>query len=271
MTSKLTCIVILVIYFQFCLAQNTPSFLQFQLKDQISQEPIPYAHISSKGKLITISNYAGYLSIHIGHNLDSITISSVGYETHAVQIDRSKTTGENQIIYISPSSNKLNEVIITPQSLKTLIAEIYEQIPNKYCSEPHILVGKYQEYYKDTSNNIIAQMDFEIEVYKKGYTTKNIRGEIAVKKYNRNLKDTFDINHIISAGPHIPHRFDFVMKRDGFINPHKNSGYAYTFLQEIKYNNRKVEVISFQPKKGSLLGVSFFWKTLFRPSRKSIY
>ena len=108
-------------------------------------------------------------------------------------------------------------------------------------------------------------MNSELEIFKQGYNSKNKRGDVVAHNFQRNMKDSSSIKHIINSGPHIPHRFDFVMKREEFINPSKNSGYEYTYLKEISYNNRKIDVISFEPKKGSLLGGSYYGKLFIDP------
>jgi hypothetical protein len=186
-----------------------------------------------------------------------------------LRIEDFVTNGKSIIIKLSPSNQALNEEVVTPNSLKSLIAEIYREIPNKYYSTPHKLIGNYQEFYKDTSNNINANINSKIEVIKDSYRNKNKKGVVKIKEYNRDISDSSKFEHLIGAGPHIPHRFDFVMRRDEFINPDKFNQYKYTFIKEVMYKNRLLDVIKFEPKK-SIFGSSFYGK-IFIDSKEKVF
>ncbi len=51
------------------------------------------------------------------------------------------------------------------------------------------------------------------------------------------------------AGTHIPHRFDFVMKRQDPLNIKKIDDYYFKITDTIQYDNKEVIKVSFQPRK----------------------
>ena len=251
MSRRLFIFLILILSTFASLAQPSGcQFLNIQLLDQQSKEPIPYAHILSNEKLITLSDYAGYFKILMSRTPKMLTVSSVGYETQQVDTSTLQIEKINKI-YIKPDTRELSEVTITPTSLKDLIAEIYYLIPEKYVGQDHTLEGRYQEFYQDTTNNILAYMQSDLIVAKNSYHKKSQRGEVKTTNIKRELVDTLVTKYIIYAGPHIPHRFDFVMQRMDFINPEKFGKYEFTFLKEIHHEGRKLDVIGFEPSKGS--------------------
>ncbi len=105
----------------FCLLFMTikaQSVVSCTITDCKTKEPIPYVHVGIAGKNTgTITNEQGLFTLNIPDSLklESLTISSIGYETQRLAINMIKTQ-----LKLCPSNIQLSEVVIRPKKEKTL-------------------------------------------------------------------------------------------------------------------------------------------------------
>ena len=103
------------------------------IKDNLTQEPIPFVSVySSKGTGV-MANEEGFFRLHLEartKTIDTIYFSCIGYETLA----REAPQFRDSVVLLKPKSIALNSVILTNKDLtvKEIIKAIKKDIPNKY-------------------------------------------------------------------------------------------------------------------------------------------
>ncbi|MBU2884887.1 carboxypeptidase-like regulatory domain-containing protein [Gilvimarinus agarilyticus] len=240
----LTCLLLFSFFLVFAQKDQSKSF---QLLDANTSMPVPYAHIIHEDRLIAMTDYYGNFKLKLNGTEGQYLVSCIGYENLIFNITR--LSGHSfEKLWIKPSERLLGEVTISPTSLQDMIAEVYDNIPKAYTSTPHLLIGVLHEKYTDTTGHVHISSEALLQVQKLDYKSQRNRGDVKIdslsKKYD--VKDT--LYSKIYAGAHIPHRFDFVMRKEDFINPNGFDKYDYSYLGEWESNNQKLTVIGFEPK-----------------------
>ncbi|SMD34050.1 hypothetical protein SAMN04488029_1813 [Reichenbachiella faecimaris] len=229
-----------------------------QVQNAQSGNPIPYAHISSSDKLVTITDHFGRARIPRSSDV-SYKISCIGYRLLTFS-DQLLSVDEMTIIKLNPDEKILDAVTITPTTLEDMIKEVYDNIPNAYITNPHLLKGELIEQYMDTLGHANINSCAKIQVQKESYTRQHKKGEVKIDSLSRIYDVISPLYTQIHAGAHIPHRFDFVMKREEFINPLTFNKYNYEYLGEFELNESLVDVIGFEPNPKSLIEGQFAGK-----------
>ena len=241
------------------IAQNTKQFSGVVL-DNGTGAPIAWAHIASKDRGVgTVSNAEGRFSINVPMNGAStiVNISCVGYKSRSITL-RSDGSSDLKII-LEPDIRLLNEVVIKPPDIRQLILEAINKIPVNYPAVPTIITGFYRESERFDSVNYIYISEGILEARKESYQETHRGGQIRLTKARK--KEFYDsLNKIrFYAGPHIIHRFDFVMRRMEFINKNKLKDYTYSIDDITLLNGKEIYKISFKPNTtdGLFQGVFF--------------
>lgn len=165
----------LCLFSAFSYAQ-TPDFLVGKLIDSQTNEPVVFATIRIKDNAKgVISNYDGGFIIPIRYKKigDAVIISSMGYNKKEISLG-DFTIGETKIIYISPSSLSLHEVVVTAKQKKELsarkiIKRAIHNIPNNYSTTPFSAIGYYRDYQID-KEEYINMNEGIFEVFDKGFS-----------------------------------------------------------------------------------------------------
>ena len=111
------------------------------------KEPLPFASIRLKNHPIgTISNEEGEFDFYIPKSKrnDTLNISFIGFNSYEVplaNIDR-----ELEII-LTPSSNVLDEVILTEKNPLDYIKKALERLPENYPQDPYQSIAYYREKF----------------------------------------------------------------------------------------------------------------------------
>lgn len=229
-----------------------------QILDEQSNQPISYAHISSEGKLATITDHFGRANIPRSAGM-SYQVTCIGYRPLHFT-DQLLSENHTTTIKLNPDEKILDTVTITPTTLEDMISEVYENIPKAYLSKPHLLRGELIEKYMDTLGHVHINSAAQLQVQKAPYSKQHNKGEVKLDSLSRVYDVTKPLYTQIYAGAHIPHRFDFVMKREEFINPSSFSKYNYDYQGEYEIQNRLVDVIGFEPNSSSLIEGQFAGK-----------
>ena len=216
--------------------------------DKGTGAPIAWAHIASKYRGVgTVSNTEGRFSINVPMNGAStiVNISCVGYKSRSI-ILRSDGSSDLKII-LEPDIRLLNEVVIKPPDIRQLILDAINKIPVNYPAVPTIITGFYRESERFDSVNYIYISEGILEARKESYQETHRGGQIRLTKARK--KEFYDsLNKIrFIAGPHIIHRFDFVMRRMEFINKNKLKDYTYSIDDITMWNGKEIYKISFKP------------------------
>lgn len=142
--------------------------------DSISGEPLPYVNIYLNGSKKSIpTNNEGKFKISTSSNFISLEISSLGYKTKEVFVNKGKKN--NLTIQLSPSATTLQEVIIRPSkdkySKKNNPAVIFMEkirLKQKEFNPKNHDFFSYDKYEK----MVIALNDFSPEQQKNWVTNK---------------------------------------------------------------------------------------------------
>nr|WP_299342632.1 carboxypeptidase-like regulatory domain-containing protein [Allomuricauda sp.] len=131
-------------------------FIQGQLLDSSTEEPIVFATIRIKGKALgVISNQDGgfRFPLEFREEGDSLIISSMGYETKSISI-LSLMQDELNTIKLTPGVIELDEVLVEGErarrrrllSAKGIVRKAIKAIPENYPTSPFSTVGYYRDY-----------------------------------------------------------------------------------------------------------------------------
>ena len=128
-----------------------------KLIDSISKEPVPYATIIFK-KGGTISNEEGKFTFLFGKNAkptDTLMISCIGYET----IQRPLTQFTDSVIFMTPKTNELREVILTNKNYtaKEIIEKVQENITKNYNFD----LTKKRLFFRESSHQNFVKTDYK--------------------------------------------------------------------------------------------------------------
>lgn len=221
------------------------------IQDKEKGTPIPWAHILFEEKgIATVSNDEGRFSINVSSNIVKITlkISCIGYKTNSITVDLNEPSGLQ--ILLEQDVKLLSEVIVKPINVRQLILEAIRKIPINYPSIPTKTTGFYRESLRYDSVNYIYISEGVIEARKGSYQEELNNGQVKLIKSRK--KEFPDSLHTLDkikfyAGPHIVHRFDFVINRLEFINERKLNNYDYVIDRVTFLNGKEVYEISFKP------------------------
>lgn len=232
------------------MAQNSTLITGRVLRES-TKEPVPYAHLTIVGTGIgTIANGEGRfrLIVPIAYEGKQVKISCIGYADYLFPIK--KDGEENLIVLLNESSHALESVTIKPDDLaKKIILQAIENIPINYPDGPEILKGFVTEKaYPDSSRQDAPFYIVEaaIEAYKDPYSKASTNGAIKLLKGRRFMGANIDSLPIrFYGGVHEPHRFDFVMRRNGPLDRGKINRFFFEIEDTLKYGNKDIVVISF--------------------------
>jgi hypothetical protein len=224
---------------------------------------IPYAHLLIKSQQKgTISNAEGRFVISISEDKESfvLVVSCIGYKTSSVNFDRGNTKGLK--IYLEQETSLLNEVVVRPSDNRELIREAIRKIPINYPASPSSLSGFYRESLRYDSTRYVYISEGVLQAKKESYKEPQRSGQVKLlkarkKEFPDSLKTLEKIRFY--AGPHIVHRFDFVIQRLEFINEDKLKNYTYSIDAITSSDGNQVYKISFKPINGNGLFEGTLW------------
>jgi len=113
-------ILIFFSFLQFTYAQTT---VKGTIIDKKTNEPIPYASIGIKGKMLgTLSNENGYFEMPLKTTVDSdsLKVSAIGYQTKSYSMKQVAAFSDEKIA-LNESAVSLNEVVIKPTKTITKV------------------------------------------------------------------------------------------------------------------------------------------------------
>ncbi len=223
---------------------------------QKTLEAIPYAHVILNNTSIgTITNEFGAFRLVLDNkNANStLKISSIGYESAYMPISSGKK-GNKLVIRLKESTKFLESVVITPKDeARQLVEETILKIRDNYPLEPRSSEGFFRSVAK-LNNEIYFTTEANLQVNKKSYSSKKSNGTVKLSKgrYFRNDSLISKFQTLLMAGPHIPHRFDFVMNRAGPLSNTKK--YNFSILDTIDYEGDELVKIHFSAIKRDVTG-----------------
>nr|WP_315189776.1 DUF5686 family protein [uncultured Flavobacterium sp.] len=175
---------------------------QFQIngivKDSSTSKPLPFATITTNDGTNTVSDVDGKFSISTSINTNSFTVSYIGFEKSAIQIEKNK---KYYAVVLSQNTNNLNEIFISREN-------------------PALAIIRKTIAAKDGNNPQKKLSSFEFKTYNKLVVTANpdsINGRI----------DSIFIGKSISKIDSSDYKFKEIVKQQHLFQTEKVSQFQF--------------------------------------------
>lgn len=269
---------ILLLFSTFIFSQNK-SVISGTVLNKENNEPLPFASIVLKNYPIgTISNENGEFDFYIPKSKqnDTIAVSFIGFHSYEIPVNIAQGGLK---ITLQPSSNILDEVVISPLSPLDYIKKALENLQENYPQEPYQTIAYYREKFIE-NNEIINKKEAVIKTYYPipNDTVKNqhqlllfrqaenpkqfqfMREWIekksakekkkAIKKGEEINEEDYDGDIEISfGGPESVINLDINHRKDNYLKPKHFKKYEYSFGEETSLNGEQIITINFKAKR----------------------
>lgn len=220
------------------------------IKDKQSKKKLDCVSISVPGTNIgTVTNADGRFSLKLKEtNLPKkLEISHIGYADNSYSLGRQRLI--DQVIWMTPYTNLLDEVIIHPNNPVSIVMEAIKKIPANYSSQPTMLTGFYREIIQK-GRRYINISEAILDIYKTRYDESVDKDRVQISKGRKLLSqksgDTLAVK--LEGGPTISLYMDIVKNPDFLMNLDNLSDYSFRMEESANIGNREQYVISFEPK-----------------------
>lgn len=218
--------------------------------EKASGKPVPYASISIIGEnLGTISNTEGEFVLKVPgyYNDDMLGISSMGYKTYTVPVNKIDTSAIT--VELSMDFIPIQEVIIRKTDPLGLIESAYEKIEQNYSVKPSIYTTFYRETVKKNSD-FISVSEAVLHIYKAPYDNKYENDQIKVYKSRKSISaeniDTVILK--LKGGLHTSLMLDIVKNPADFLKSGYFKFYDYNMADIVYYDEHPTYAIEFDQK-----------------------
>lgn len=268
---------VLLIFSTYIYAQNT-SVISGVVVNQENNQPLPFASISLKNYPIgTISNENGAFDFYIpkSKRLDTISVSFIGFNNFEIPV--SIVDGKLNIT-LQPSSNVLDEVLLSPLSPLDYIKKAIENLKENYPQDAYQTIAYYREkfvengavinkeegifktYYPSSKDTIKNQHQLllykpeedpkEFQFMREWYEKKQEKQKKkAIKKGEEFEEDEFDTDIDLNlGGPETVINLDINRDLDHYLKPKYFKKYEYSFGEETSLNGEQIVTINFKSK-----------------------
>ncbi len=243
------------------------------------KEPLPFASIRLKNHPIgTISNENGDFDFYIPKSKrnDTLSISFIGFNSYEVPLSNINRKLE---IVLTPSSNVLDEVILTEKDPLDYIRKALERLAENYPQNEYQSIAYYREkfiengavinkeegvfktYYAKASDSSKNQHQLllykpeenpqQFQFMREWYEEKQEkRKKKAIKKGEEFDEDEYDSEIDMDlGGPESVIDLDINNERDNYLNPKHFKKYEYSFGEETSLNGERLVTINFKAKR----------------------
>lgn len=243
------------------------------------KEALPFASVRLKNHPIgTISNEEGEFDFYIPKSKrnDTLSISFIGFNSYEIPLANIDRVLE---ITLTPSSNVLDEVILTEKDPLDYIKKALERLPENYPQEDYQSIAYFRERFIE--NGAVINKDeavFKTYYPKAGDSAKNqhqlllykpeenpqqfqfMREWFEAKQEKRKKKaikkgEEFDEEEystdmdITFGGPETVIDLDINNETDNYLNPKYFKKYEYSFGDETSLNGERLVTINFKAKR----------------------
>ena len=236
--------------------------------DKKSKEPLAFAHITfANNQYGSATNGNGFFTINISPKnfQDTLLFSYMGYESFKLDLNQFKAGQYQRKIELTPASFKLNEIVVKPVDVRYILEKAIRRIPKNYSKSPKILRGFYRESIRDSlSKRYLLFAEGVIDTYKSGVRKTALPDQVKVVKSLQRELDEFYIHNDkkiylpeITQGSYLGVFLDVVKYNRNlfFLNEKIFNNYWIEYDHYSSINGKKVLVLSFRPKKGSIFYV----------------
>jgi hypothetical protein len=239
------------------IAANAQQLITGKVIDS-SKKPVAFAHVlieqSNRG---TVTNAQGEFQLYIQSTDHELLITSIGYKSARQLLDETKS---RYIIELPEDLVLLGEVVITPKDYaQELVKSAIKNIDKNYPINAELISGFLRERFSKDSvgKEYFHVVESQLEVLKESYQNAHDKGQVRLKK-SVNVTESEVYNQMkIYAGGHLAHRFDFVMKRDGFLDSARMKKYRYEIEDTLRYNGHELIKVHYVKNDSSEYGSVF--------------
>jgi hypothetical protein len=226
--------------------------------DADTHQPLANVQVGIAGnKLGTSTNQEGRFALRVptAYAGTELEVALLGYRRYGRPLPPLPTSELRIELKSSPAS--LGTVAVS-SSVTGIIREAVARIPRNYSARPTRLTG----FFRESDDNVATHSYYYLSegillVYKAPYQHPNDDGQVQIMEARKvDLRDTLHSSLGLlqiewSAGPFVPHRFDFVHNRAEFIRPSQFKNYQYRLTPQTTFQGRPVYVIAFGPRPGT--------------------
>lgn len=255
------------------------SVITGQIINGEDKEPLPFASIRLKNHPIgTISNENGDFDFYIPKSKrnDTLSISFIGFNSYEVPISNIDRVLK---IVLTPSTNILDEVILTEKDPLDYIRKALERLSENYPQNEYQSIAYYREKFIENGAVINKEEGvFKTFYPKAGDSAKNQhqlllykpeedpqqfqfmrewfeekqekRKKKAIKKGEEFDEEDYDSElDMDMGGPESVIDLDINNERDNYLNPKHFKKYEYSFGEETSLNGERLVTINFKAKR----------------------
>lgn len=222
--------------------------------DKINDEPIAYCAIGVNNSTIgTITNQNGEFRLTLPDSLigNMIKLSHIGYLNEDIEI--SLLAGQTVRIPLEPKVVPLQEIIVRAVNPLDVLRNMMANREKNYPSRPAYITAFYREGVEH-KNKVINLTEAILKIYKTGYQNNAASDQVKLVKM-RNIISKQESDTIFSkmkSGVNACLLLDVMKVLPDFLTEQskEESPYIYTHTDISEVDNRRVNVISFEQKKG---------------------
>ena len=228
--------------------------------DAGTHQPIPNAQVGIAGnKLGTSTNQEGkfVLRVPAAYAATELEVALLGYRRYTQLLPPLPGPELRISLQLSPAS--LGTVAVS-SSVTGIIKEAVARIPRNYPTRPTRLTG----FFRESDDNVTRHQYYYLSeglllVQKAGYQKPGGEGQVQILEVRKvdlrpSPADSTAAGLLPiewSAGPFVPHRFDFVHQRLEFIRAAHFKDYQYRLTPQTTFQGRPVYVVAFGPRPGT--------------------
>jgi hypothetical protein len=226
--------------------------------DADTHQPLPHAQVGIAGnKLGTSTNQEGRFALRVpaAYAATELEVALLGYRRYARPLP--PLPAPELRIELASSPAALGTVAVS-SSVMGIVREAVARIPRNYPTRPTRLTGFFRESDDEGAGRDYYYLSEGILLVDKApYQHPNDDGQVQILEARKvDLRDTLHAAPGLlriewSAGPFVPHRFDFVHNRAEFIRPSQFKNYQYRLTPQTTFQGRPVYVVAFGPRPGT--------------------
>ena len=226
--------------------------------DAETHQPLPHAQVGIAGnKLGTSTNQEGRFALRVpaAYATTELEVALLGYRRYAQPLP--PLPAPELRIELASSPAALGTVAVS-SSVTGIIREAVARIPRNYPVRPARLTGFFRESDDEGAGHDYYYLSEGVLLVEKApYQHPAADGRVQILEVRKvDLRDTLHpapglLRVEWSAGPFVPHRFDFVHNRAEFIRPSQFRNYQYRLTPQTTFQGRPVYVVAFGPRPGT--------------------
>ncbi|MCX7986785.1 MAG: carboxypeptidase-like regulatory domain-containing protein [Bacteroidales bacterium] len=245
----------------FPLITSQPAKSVFASKDSIititgkifntQQEPLSFASVSIINKDVsTVANSEGFFRLKIPSNYrtDTLVVSFLGYLPKKLRIDT--ITQQTLIITLAELPIELPPVFVRNISAVTIIENVIANVNKNYYQQNAMYSAFYREVIKN-EENYLSIIEALVDIAKAPYSSWLLNDQAKIFKGHRsqsvNSLSTLSIK--LEGGVYNCVKIDLIKESPVFLSREGLSEYVYRVEGKIKYNERNLYIIRFEPLK----------------------